>query len=237
MVNTERIQKAMTAITGQPTAQERNGRLVTTLSGVSNGAEETILSAAPYCVRVTITGTASILFHAWSCEAVKDKGNAAKGSAAKKTDNLESYVYRCDDGTIGIPGAYLIGSVIDKRNGAAKYRQDPRSPRKSALDLYKAGLVALTEIASLGVSDWDFVSRMRAVVQQSGITRERPALRAGWQATFDLMVLTPEYIRPGDVLEVLTQAGRLVGVGDFRPTYGRFQVTHFEVLHDTDDAS
>ena len=38
-----------------------------------------------------------------------------------------------------------------------------------------------------------------------------------------------EYI-PKDVLnDVLTNAGRLVGVGDFRPTYGRFQITGFKV--------
>jgi hypothetical protein len=31
---------------------------------------------------------------------------------------------------------------------------------------------------------------------------------------------------------VLTQAGKLIGVGDFRPTYGRFQTRRFEVRQD-----
>lgn len=171
---------------------------------------------------------APILFHRWSCEAVAEKASAAKGSAAKKTDNVESYVYRCDDGTIGIPGEYLKGAIAGPQ-GAAKYRQDPRSPRKSALDLYKAGVVPLTLVASLGKKDWDYLDQRRVTVQRAGVTRMRPAFLAGWQATFDLQVLIPEYIAPADLLEVISNAGRLVGLADYRPTYGRFQVTRFDV--------
>ena len=43
------------------------------------------------------------------------------------------------------------------------------------------------------------------------------------------MVNLPEYVSPSDLNEVIQSAGRLIGVGDFRPTYGRFQVVKFEV--------
>ncbi|CAM8763037.1 hypothetical protein NCI_04919 [Burkholderia pseudomallei] len=46
------------------------------------------------------------------------------------------------------------------------------------------------------------------------------------------MVLTPEYIEPTDLHAVLTQAGILIGVADFRPTYGRFGVTKYQVVTD-----
>jgi hypothetical protein len=45
-------------------------------------------------------------------------------------------------------------------------------------------------------------------------------------------VLLPEYISPSFLNETVQAAGRLVGVGDFRPTFGRFQVTKFKVLSD-----
>jgi hypothetical protein len=77
------------------------------------------------------------------------------------------------------------------------------------------------------VKEADYIDRRRVLIQRNAITRERPALREGWQATIDLMVLLPEYIDRKTLLEVLTNAGRLVGVGDFRPTYGRFQVVAF----------
>lgn len=177
---------------------------------------------------VEITGTAPILFHRWSCESVAEKAAAKKGSKAKKTDDVESYVYRDQEGFICIPGRYLIGSITDPRNGSAKYLQDPRSPRKSALDLFKAGVVSTTLLASTGKKSWDYIDQQRVTVQRAGITRCRPALNAGWTATFDLQVLLPEYISPQLLLEVLVQAGRLVGVGDYRPSYGRFSVTSFK---------
>lgn len=195
---------------------------------VSNGGEETIDLSRPYAAQVEILGTADILFHAWNCEAVAEKGKAAKGSKAKKTDDLDSYVYRDDEGFLAVPGSYLRGAIVN----AAKFRQDPRSPRKSAMDLFKAGVVSLTPFASLGVKEWEYVSKMRVTVQRSGITRERPALRSGWKATFVLQVLLPEYISDTFLKEVLEDAGRLVGIGDFRPTYGRFSVSGFTVLKD-----
>lgn len=198
---------------------------VTELGGEAptNGGADTITAGMPYTIDVTIEGTADILFHRWNCEAVAEKAAAAKGSKAKKEDNIESYVYRDDKGHLCVPGEYLRQAIIH----AAKYRQDPRSPRKSAMDLYKAGIVSMTQLASFGTKDWDYEDKRRVVVQRNAVTRTRPAMKSGWRATFTLLVMLPEYITRSDLNEVIAQAGRLVGLGDFRPTYGRFQVTSF----------
>ena len=200
----------------------------------TNDGKAVIDTEQPYTISAEIEGTADLLLHAWSVEAVAEKSAAKKGSAGKKTDNLESYVRRDERGVICLPSEYLRMSLI----AAAKYRQDPRSPRKSAMDLFKAGVVGLTALAPLtnvvGETPkvWDFEDARRVQVQRNGITRVRPAFRAGWKATFLLGVLLPEYIKPMDLHDVIAQAGRLVGVGDFRPTFGRFAVTRFEVVHD-----
>lgn len=191
----------------------------------SNGAADAIEITQPYVATVSIEGIADLLFHRWNPEAVDAKAEAAKGSRTKKTDDIESYVYRNNGGDICIPGEYLRQAII----GAARFRQDPRSPRKSAMDLFKAGVVSLTTLASLGVDRWDYEDRRRVVVQRSGVNRTRPAMKAGWSAEFDLQVMLPEYIRPSMLNEVIAGAGRLIGVGDFRPTYGRFVVTKFGV--------
>src|SRR3954463_12981382 len=198
---------------------------MTVIENVSNDGEATVITGMPYVVKVEVEGTSSLLFHRWSCDDVEAKAKAAKGSAAKKTDNVESYVWRCEDGTLGIPGEYLRMAVVN----AAKFRQDPRSPRKSAMDLYKAAIVPLTELASLGVVGWDFLDRRRVMVQRNGITRERPGMQAGWSARFDLMVNLPEYVPPSSLNSVIGDAGRLIGLGDFRPTFGRFIVTSFDI--------
>jgi hypothetical protein len=192
----------------------------------TNGGEDDIIASAPYSVAFTLRGSAPFLFHRWNCEAVTEKANAAKGSKAKKSDNIESYVYRTHDGELAIPSEYVRQAVIT----AAKYRQDPRSPRKSAMDLFKAGVVMETDLMTLGSAAWDYLDTRRVVVQRAGVNRQRPAMNAGWEVSGQIMVLTPEYISRDVLLDVLMNAGRLVGVGDFRPTYGRFQVTTFDVL-------
>lgn len=195
------------------------------LSEKTNGAKATIDLELPYAVSFELTGSSDLLFHRWNCESVDAKAKAAKNSKAKKTDDVESYVWRNDAGDLCIPGEYIRQSILL----AAKYRQDPRSPRKSAMDLFKAGIVSLTPLASLGKSDWDYLDTRRVTVQRAGINRTRPAMKAGWVSEFVIQVLTPEYISPDFLHDVLSMSGRLVGVGDFRPTFGRFMVTHYEV--------
>lgn len=193
-------------------------------SEVTNGGAQVISASEPYSVIVAIEGAADFLFHRWNAEAVDEKSKAAKNSAAKKTDDLESYVYRDDAGELCIPGEYLRQAIIH----AAKFRQDPRSPRKSAMDLFKAGIVSLTALASVGKEKWDYEDKRRVVIQRSGVNRTRPALKAGWRCEFQLMVMLPEYIARDDLNQVITNAGRLIGLGDFRPTYGRFNIAKFE---------
>lgn len=195
----------------------------------SNGGEFSVNLSRPYTARVRLEGTASLLCHRWDTDDVEAKGASAKGSSARKTDNIESYVYRCADGTIGIPASYMRGAICNS-NGAAKYRQDPRSPRKSALDLYRAGVVILTEMASLGVKNWDYLDRRREVIQRAAITRTRPTFLPGWTCEFDIQVILPEYIDPQSLHAVLVDAGRLCGFGDHRPTHGRFAITKFEII-------
>lgn len=192
----------------------------------TNSAASFIETTIPYVARLQITGTADMLFHRWNVEAIEEKSGAAKGSKAKKTDDIESYVYRDAVGHICIPGMYLVQSIIH----AAKFRQDPRSPRKSAMDLFKAGVVPMTALASLGTKKWDYEHRCRAVVQRNGITRCRPAFKAGWVTDIEIQVILPEYIPPDVLHEVAVNAGRLVGLADQRPTYGRFAVTRFARL-------
>ena len=190
----------------------------------TNGGRRVIESSMPWAAHVAIEGAADLLFHRWNVEAVEAKAAAAKGSKEKKSDDLESYVYRTESGELALPGEYLRQSVIL----AAKFKQDPRSPRKSAMDLVKAGLVCTTVLAPLGKTAWDYEDKRRVVVQRSGITRTRPALRAGWRAEFDFSVQLPEYISRDMLHELISMAGKLCGVGDFRPTYGRFHVTQWD---------
>lgn len=207
----------------------KNGDL-DALSNTSNDAMATIDMERPYRVEVELEGTSPILFHRWSCEAIAEKAAAKKGSKAKKTDDVESYVWRNQEGEICIPTEYVRMAIVM----TAKMHQDPRSPRKSAMDLFKAGIIGLTDLCSTGKKDWDYLDQRRVQVQRNGITRVRPAMFEGWKTLHIFMVQLPHYIGPQFFQSVLVDAGRLTGVGDFRPTFGRFAVTRYEILSDDD---
>lgn len=208
------------------TEQEHSRKSTALGEVITNGASSSIEMQKPYRAVVAIEGTSPLLFHRWNCEEVEVKSKAKKGSAEKKTDNIEAYLWRNDRGHICIPGEYLRQSIIH----AAKYEQDPRSCRKSMMDLAKAAIVSLTDLGDTGLKEPDYLDHRRVTVQRAGITRIRPALKHGWRAEFLFMVNLPEYLPPPKLNYLSQQAGRLVGLADFRPSYGRFNVIRFELL-------
>lgn len=208
-------------------AARTNGRVTAKLPEATaigpnptNGASRIIAASEPYTATVRLRGTADMLFHAWNCEQVAVKAASGKGSKASKTDDIESYVLRNADNKLCIPGAYLRGALIN----AAKSFKDPRSPRKSMADLFKAGVLIVTDLASLGIESWDYEHRCRMVIQRSAITRVRPAIKAGWEAEFEIQVLLPDYIDKELLRQTVEYAGKFVGIADSRPTYGRFAI-------------
>lgn len=186
----------------------------------SNGAAHVIGVSAPYHVDVTVEGVADLLFNRWNADEVDRKQASAKGSKERKADNPDLRVWRNDKGELCLPGEYLRMALVK----AAKFQKDPSSPRASAQNLYKAGVLVTTALASLGCKDWDYEDRRRAVIQRNGINRIRPAMKTGWQAEFQVQVIVPEYIDEGMLRETVDRAGRFCGLGDFRPTFGRFHV-------------
>lgn len=185
----------------------------------------------PFSVKVKLQGTQDILFHRWNNEVVEQKANAKKGSQEKKTEDPETYVYRNDDKKICIPGRYIVRSVVE----AGRNFQDPRSSRKMAKDLVQAAVMCDEILSPILVNgkpteEWDYDDRQRVCIMRSAITRTRPAFKKGWEVDFTLISLVPEYITPDFLRKLVDNAGLLIGLGDFRPTYGRFRVTHWELL-------
>lgn len=196
------------------------------LAGVSNDAESTIGMETPFTVEVQIKGTTPFLFHRWSNEDVLEKSLAKKNSKMKKTDNVESYVFRNENRALCVPSEYVRMALIN----SAKYDQHPQKPRASAFELFKAGIVCGPELCPLNdgeVYDWDYMDMRRVVIQRASITRSRPAMKMGYTVDVEITSLLPDLIDFNFLNKTLVRAGTLIGIGDFRPTYGRFTVTKF----------
>lgn len=220
--------------TTQPIADEGMPR--PELGGdVDNGAEDLINSGKAYEVQITLKGDVDLLFHNYNCAAVEEKSKAKKGSEAKKSDDLESYVYRDKAGNLGFPVLNFIAAL----SHAGRSYPDPRSPRKSARDLLKAILVPGSELITPFLNPasgrpigkaWDYVDKRRVVVQRSAVTRQRPALREGWEICFHIRVMAGDHVQPRLLRELVRDAGMFSGLGDFRPTFGRFSCIGFKLI-------
>lgn len=200
--------------------------------GLNADANGTITMPARAILGISIEGNSKMLFHRYDCASVETKSKAGKGSAAKKTDDINSYVYRDESGHLCVPAENLHAALIL----SAKSFQDPRSPRKSAMDLFKAGILVLPDQLTVRrdgapMASWDFLDTRRVTVNQSAISRTRPGVEAGWSLDADVHLLLPNLISVELLRNVLANAGAVVGLCDFRPRYGRFQVTRSELVN------
>lgn len=198
--------------------------------GVSNAAKNLISFSEPYQATIKVVGTAKMLMHCWNNAAVAEKAAAKKNSEAKKTDDLESYVLRNEKGVIVMPTLNFCAAIRE----AGKSFSDPTSPRKSMKDRLKAIIIPVEEYGIMVSADgankgksWDFVDSRRVVIQRAGITRNRPGFYEGWSITFNIQVIEPEYLQPAKLYEIIDSAGKFQGLGDFRPTFGRFRIEGF----------
>ena len=184
-----------------------------------------------YKVSVTLEGTSDIIFHAWNCDVVEQKSKSPKNSARRKSDNPEDLVVRDSHGVLCIPAEYLRSSIAN----AGRSIPDPRSARKSGYDLVRAAIIVSPPLAQISAggrakTTWDYIHKARVRVNAGGaITRQRPAIQKGWTASFQIDCLAGDYIAPDVLRSLIEYAGTHVGLGDFRPIYGRFRIVNFEV--------
>lgn len=70
------------------------------------------------------------------------------------------------------------------------------------------------------------VNRRRVVINRAAVPRARLLIAPGWELAFTIEVHEPQ-VRPDVVEQILIEAGHAVGIGDFRPKFGRFDVVRF----------
>lgn len=75
--------------------------------------------------------------------------------------------------------------------------------------------------------DARFRFRKDAKIGQSSVMRTRPRFPTGWKCKFDIEVLDGG-ATPDQVKQAVSDAGILVGIGDWTPKYGRFAVEKFD---------
>jgi hypothetical protein len=72
-------------------------------------------------------------------------------------------------------------------------------------------------------ADSRFVLRKGIVIKKSRIIRVRPMIPTGWSLTFELE-FDSTIVNPKALMRAMVDAGTIIGLGDWRPKFGRFLV-------------
>lgn len=185
---------------------------------------------------VKITSLGPMLMHAATTANPLHPGTKAHKmltSKRKKTDEDQLAIaksewllslYHDDQLGLFIPGLNLESCVYE----AAKLRKLGKTAKRALLvkeDQVKIDYRGPRDPESM-YADPAFVDVRAVKVGAAKIMRYRPRLN-DWSATFSI-VFNPEQIDRSDVVNILNDAGSLVGLGDFRPRFGKFSAAVVE---------
>ena len=194
--------------------------------------------------QVTIKGTADLLQNAFHIEGANEGAPDQKSVGKDYSGEWRGKIYLLEDGTIYQPEAHLCGCLIK----AAVTQKVQGQRGKTYKDAVKGGVfiepafiphqvnISEFEGASIltgpvpdGFKGRVYIDRRVVRIQRAGVVRYRPALVKGWTLSFILQVLDDKF-RTDMLKAILDTAGQEVGIGDFRPRFGRFIVEHFEEI-------
>ena len=188
-----------------------------------------------YTINVKVRGVAPLLQHRFPVPDLADMGKGAtvRTGAQDYTEEWREYFYATSDGMIYQPAVHFEGAMIKSAVGF----KITGKRGKTYKDLFSASVFVAPDQIPHGVAvpdtlDTDadkplYLDVRPVVVNRARVVRIRPAFKAGWELSFSIECIDDQ-IAPELLLDVLTYAGRCVGIGDYRPKFGRFQVTLFE---------
>jgi len=139
-------------------------------------------------------------------------------------EEAELAAYRLTTGELCQPSEHIFQCIL-KASGDFQVQGRGKRTYKDAV---KGGLLVYPDFIPHQQKDYDILAAP-VRIQRARIVRHRPWLKE-WELSFRLDVLDEGFL-PLDVLNgILVRAGQTVGLGDWRPRYGRFTVTKWEAV-------
>jgi hypothetical protein len=200
---------------------------------------ETTMSDGYIKHRVTISGDRLLMHNGQTADPLNRYAKAMRAITSdrtlKKTDDgilelmkieYEAGLYLDTKKRVVIPSRVLEAHIAE---GARKTKEGKTALAGSFVDCdatlsYDGGPLTVKQL----IDSEDHRLTVGVGVNNSRIMRTRP-LFTNWSATFEVSVLA-EMAGSSSLKTWLTNGGKFIGIGDYRPRYGRYEVSNFEVL-------
>lgn len=187
-----------------------------------------------YTVHATIKGIAPLMQHRYPMPELStlSKGGKKSTGAVDYTQEWRDYFYATDDGEIYQPSSHIEGTLV---KASVNFKVTGKRG-KSYKDLIVANIIVDPERILHGMkvpeeldTDADkrlYIDMRPVIVNRARVPRMRPCFKTGWELSFDIQVGDDE-IQPELLQDILALAGKTVGIGDYRPKFGRFNVVQY----------
>lgn len=190
-------------------------------------------------IKVTITGTNAILLHKYTVASARDVGTRVikTRDSNNYSDEWIKGTYLNEDGNVIMPSLNLSATIFEGSKGMKIGKKALTRIVSTALKVFplepliKVGGKPVT-IDLIRDNDWIYLSG--AVISGRRVDRARTMLPKGWVIEFELAV-DSEALTSKDVRNILDNAGKNAGLGDWRPSapkkpgpWGTFEVTKFD---------
>jgi len=178
-------------------------------------------------IDVEITGISALLQNNWqgSEEQMISKGKRKTSGTANNADEWRGKLYPIQGG-LGHPTAAVENAII---KAARDFKADKR---RTMAETVKATVFCNEPYAVLvGKLEPDLIDRSSIVnpnTKGRGF-RYRPLFNPGWKARFSVTLADTELVEVDRLKEMIDHAGARIGIGDWRPKFGRFYVSEFKV--------
>lgn len=182
-------------------------------------------------IEVTIEGISALIINRFqeNNEVAPSMKKANKKDYGAPREQAEQTAYQDPDGRLWVPSSWITGAI---KTVASDYKLP--GTRKSVKSVSGGAVFPLEEKIYFNekykVKNIEIDSRP-VVIQKSRIMRHRAKLEK-WSLTFNLEI-DNSILDPENVHQILGDAGRRAGLGDYRPQkggpFGRFQLTKWKV--------
>jgi hypothetical protein len=187
-------------------------------------------------LNIRIDGTTPLIMNRFHDQAAMASTNGNRGSSAAAdrgtpTETCEKKLYIGLKGDLMIPQPNLLRCIID----GGRFHKVGRAQltTKDSSQLYACVDIVGAEIPMINQNPWRVDTRAVVIPSTKGrILTHRPIFD-DWALEFTV-VLDTEILGPKLFRSIVDDAGKRIGLGDFRPArkgpYGRFVVTKWEVV-------
>lgn len=176
-----------------------------------------------YEIQVSVEGISPLLMNRFAEETAEEVIKRVTGKPVQPEVAVSLYIL--PDGTIYQPATHIEGAFI---KAAANFKITGKG-KKTYKDLAKSSIFVEPDAIAHKIQEYDIDKRPVVNPTTRGrVIRARPILNK-WALSFRIKVLDDQF--PREVVKsVLDYAGSSVGIGDYRPRFGRFIVTEFNLI-------